>query len=88
MAASRDRCGLVPEEGLTAVEALRLFTSDAADAIGENGSLEPGAPASFTLLGGDPVAASPDELRTMPVRDVWVEGERVEIPAGTVAWKG
>jgi hypothetical protein len=88
MAASRDRCGLVPEEGLTAAEALRLFTGDAAEAIGEDGSLEPGVPASFTLLDADPVAASPDELRTMEVRGVWVEGERVEIPRGTVAWKG
>ena len=39
MAASRDRSGLVPEEGLTPDEALRLFTLDAAAAIGEDGSL-------------------------------------------------
>ena len=88
MAASRDRSGLVPEEGLTPDEALRLFTLDAAAAIGEDGSLAPGAPASFTILDDDPVTATPDELRTMKVLGVWVEGVETEIPAGTVAWKG
>ena len=78
----------MPEEGLTPDEALRLFTLDAAAAIGEDGSLAPGAPASFTILDDDPVTATPDELRTMKVLGVWVEGVETEIPAGTVAWKG
>lgn len=88
MAAARDRCGLVPEEGLTPDEALRLFTLDAAAAVGDDGSLAPGSPASFTILPDDPVTATPDALRTMNVLGVWVEGQQVTIPEGTVAWKG
>jgi predicted amidohydrolase YtcJ len=88
MAAARDRCGLVPEEGLTPEEALRLFTLDAAAAIGEDGSLAPGSPASFTVLPDDPVTATPAALRTMDVLGVWVEGREVVVPAGTVVWKG
>ncbi|MBI5158338.1 MAG: amidohydrolase [Acidimicrobiia bacterium] len=87
MAAARDRCGLVPDEGLTAEQALHLFTEGAATAIGEDATLRPGAAASFTILDADPVEASPEELRTMSVRQVWVEGERVGIPEGTVVWK-
>lgn len=87
MAASRDRCGLVPEEGLSGDEALHLFTAGAATAIGEDGTLQPGAPASFTILGGDPVQATPDELRAMAVHEVWVEGERIEVSEGTVVWR-
>lgn len=87
MAAARDRCGLVPEEGLTADEALRLFTADSAEAIGEDGTLQPGSPATFTLLSDDPVDASPAALRVMDVVGVWVDGQPVEIPPGTVAWK-
>ena len=87
MAAARDRCGLVPDEGLTGEQALHLFTEGAATAIGEDSTLRAGAPASFTILDGDPVVATPDDLRVMAVHQVWVEGERVEVPAGTVVWK-
>lgn len=87
MAAARDRCGLVPGEGLDPGEALRLFTADAAAAIGEDARLAPGSPATFTILGGDPVTATPDDLRTMEVCEVWVNGDEVVIPPGTTVWK-
>jgi len=88
MAAARDRCGLVPEQGLGAAEALAMFTSGAAAAIGREASLEPGTEASITVLNADPLDATPDELREADVVATWVRGRHVEVPEGTVAWKG
>jgi predicted amidohydrolase YtcJ len=86
MATARDRCGLVPAEGLRPEEALALFTDWAATSIGDDASLEPGARASFTVLDTDPVVASPEELRSARVLATWVGGEHVATPPGTVAW--
>ncbi len=86
MAAARDRCGIVPGEGLRAGEALALFTTGAAAAIGERAGLEAGAPASLTVLDGDPIDASPEALRGMAVLDTWVNGRSVPIPPGTTTW--
>ena len=88
MAAARDRAGFLPEQGLTAAEALDLFTIGAARAIGEDARLEPGRPATFTVLGGDPVAATPEALREMPVLAAFVNGSEVTPPPGTSAWRG
>ncbi len=86
MAAARDRCGLVPEESLTATEALALFTTGAAKAIGDRAELQAGAPATFTILDQDPVTATPDELRRIEVLETWVDGAEVVVPEGTRAW--
>lgn len=88
LAAARDRSGMVPEEGLDPAAALGLFTAGAAAATGATSSLEPGAAANLTVLSGDPVDTTPDEVRQMRVIATWVEGVPVEVPAGTVAWKG
>ena len=88
MAAARDRCGIVPAQGLTAAEALALFTDGSAAAIGEEAALRPGAPASFTILGNDPVVATPDELRRAEVLGTWVLGAPIAIPAGVTTWQG
>jgi hypothetical protein len=87
MAAARDRAGFRPEEALTAAEALALFTTGAAGAIGEDARLVPGSPATLTVLGGDPVAAAPAELRRMATPAVFLAGGEITPPAGTVAWK-
>lgn len=87
MAAARDRCGMVPEEALSPEDALALFTSGAATAIGDDADLEPGSPASIAVLDVDPVTASPDELRRARVLGTWVGGAHVPIPQGTVAWR-
>jgi predicted amidohydrolase YtcJ len=85
MASARDRAGFLPEQALDAAEALALFTTGAAAAIGEDAALDPGQPATFTILGGDPVTASPSALRHLPVVTVFREG--VEIPpSGDPAW--
>ena len=86
MAAARDRCGVVPEEGLDAGDALRLFTEWSARAIGVEGRLVPDAPATFTVLDGDPVDASADGLRSTRVLSVWVDGAPVEVPSGLQVW--
>ncbi|MBP1631870.1 MAG: hypothetical protein H6Q11_158, partial [Acidobacteria bacterium] len=87
MAAARDRAGFRPEQALTAAEALGLFTAGAARAIGEDAGLATGAPATFTVLDGDPVAADPAGLRRMQVEAVFVAGQEVVPPPGAVAWK-
>jgi len=87
MASARDRSGFLPEESLTAAQALALFTTGAARAIGEEARLEPGAPATFTVLDGDPVAAEPGELRRMGVLGTFVAGRRLEPPPGVTPWK-
>jgi len=88
MAAARDRAGFLPEQALTAEEALDLFTTGAARAIGEDARLAGGCPATFTVLAGDPAAASAEALRLMPVLATFVGGVEVTPPLGTVAWRG
>ena len=79
----------VPEEALTAAEALALFTTGAARAIGEDARLEPGAPATLTVLDGDPVAAGPAELRRMAtIRRCSSPGGRSTPPPGIGGLEG
>ena len=87
MAAARDRCGITPAQGLSALEALRLFTTGSAAAIGEDAALRPGAKASLTVLDGDPVASPPEVLRSIGILETWVRGEPVAVPSGIVTWQ-
>lgn len=88
MAAARDRAGFLPEQSLSAARALDLFTTGAARAIGRDARLAPGRPATFTVLGGDPVVAEPEELRQMRVVAAFVGGREVVPPAGVAPWRG
>ncbi|NND84052.1 MAG: amidohydrolase family protein [Acidimicrobiia bacterium] len=78
MAAARDRRGIVPEEEVSAGDALGLFTDGAAAALGEPPPLSGGSPAHLTILEDDPVTASPGDLPTLGVRAVWVRGHESE----------
>ena len=72
--------GWRPEEKLTAYEALRGFTIDAAYAgfaEKEVGSLEAGKRADFVLLGADPLTVAPEKLRDIEVEATYVDGKRV-----------
>jgi hypothetical protein len=72
--------GWRPEEKLTAYEALRGFTRDAAWAgfmEAEVGTLEPGKRADFVVLAGDPLAIDPTALRALTVESTWVDGQAV-----------
>ena len=71
------RGGWHPQEKLTAFEALRGFTLDAAYAgfaEGEVGSLAEGKRADFVVLAEDPLAIEPAGLRTLTVRATYVDG--------------
>ena len=87
IAAARDRCGIVPAQGLSAAEALSLFTTGAARALLESEPLVAGSPADFVVLDVDPLAATPDELREARVLATYVAGELVEVPDGIVTWQ-
>lgn len=72
--------GWMPQEKLTAFEALRGFTLDAAYAgfaEGEVGSLETGKRADFVVLAEDPLAVPDAALRTLDVRATYVDGKPV-----------
>ncbi|MDO5506212.1 MAG: amidohydrolase [Pseudoxanthomonas suwonensis] len=72
--------GWQPQEKLTAFEALRGFTIDAAwagFAEDEVGSLEAGKRADFVVLGADPLAVPDATLRTLDVRATYVDGKAV-----------
>lgn len=74
--------GWQPEEKLTAFEALRGFTLDAAYAgfnEGEVGSLEVGKRADFVVLAEDPLQIAPQGLRDLHVLATYVDGEAVYI---------
>ncbi|MDX1690017.1 MAG: amidohydrolase [Acidimicrobiia bacterium] len=86
MAAARDRAGVVPREGLTADEALTMFTAGSAAAIGSEAGLRPGDAADLTVLSADPLTTDPAGLRAAVARAVYVGGDAVDVPAHTTAW--
>jgi predicted amidohydrolase YtcJ len=79
--------GWLPQEKLTAWEALRGFTRDAAwagFAEHEVGTLAPGMRADFVVLDRDPLAVPPADLPGVEVLATYVDGrtvfERLEAP--------
>ncbi len=72
--------GWFPGQRLTAYEALRAFTLEAAYAgFAENelGSLEAGKRADFVVLAEDPLAVPDAQLRTLTVEATYVDGKPV-----------
>ncbi|MGH8076430.1 MAG: amidohydrolase, partial [Lysobacter sp.] len=72
--------GWHPEEKLTAFEALRGFTLDAAYAgfaDNEVGSLAVGKRADFVVLAQDPLSIEPAQLRELTVQATYVDGRPV-----------
>ncbi len=88
IALARDRAGIYPAEALSAAEALSLFTTGAARAMGEPEPLVVGSPADFVVLDHDPVMATPDEVRTLRVAATWVGGEEIVPPEDWAVWTG
>jgi predicted amidohydrolase YtcJ len=73
----RERTPFLPDQALTAVEALEGYTTEAARVLGEAhvaGRIAPGMRADFTGLGADPVECPADELPGVPVRLTVVDG--------------
>jgi predicted amidohydrolase YtcJ len=72
--------GWFPQETVSRETALAGFTSDAAFAgfaEGRFGRLVPGERADFLLVDRDPLLASPDEIRSTQVMQVWIGGVKV-----------
>jgi len=68
------------QEAVSREQALASFTSEAAFAgfaDGRFGRLIPGERADFLFVDRDPLLASPRDIRTTQVREVWVGGVRV-----------
>jgi predicted amidohydrolase YtcJ len=71
---------VAPEESVTAMEALALYTIAGARAMKrehEVGSLEAGKRADLAVLSHDPTAVEPDFIPEVRVEQTYVEGERV-----------
>ena len=72
--------GWLPEQKLSAAEALRGFTSDAAYAgfdEAEVGRLAPGLRADFVILEGDLLSVPAGQLDDLHIRSTWVDGKPV-----------
>ena len=72
--------GWLPEQKLSAAEALRGFTSDAAYASfdeAEVGRLAPGLRADFVILEDDPLSVPAAQLDDLRIRSTWVDGKPV-----------
>jgi predicted amidohydrolase YtcJ len=70
---------IVPEEGLSAAAALEMYTTAAAQALGEPAPLAVGSPADLVVVDRDPLTATPDELRATEVLATYVGGETVDV---------
>jgi hypothetical protein len=69
--------GWLPDQKLTAAEALRGFTTDAAWAAfveHEVGRLAPGLRADFVLLDGDPLTGPAGRVPAIRVLSTWLDG--------------
>ena len=76
----RERAPFLPDQALTAIEALEGYTTEAARVLGEEhvaGRIAAGLRADFTGLAADPVDCPADELPDVPVRLTVVDGEVV-----------
>jgi predicted amidohydrolase YtcJ len=72
--------GWQPEQRLSAAEALRGFTSDAAWAGRDDaavGQLKAGLHADFVVLDRDPLKVAGSELDNLKVQSTWVDGQAV-----------
>jgi predicted amidohydrolase YtcJ len=80
---ARDRAGLVSEQEVDGATALGLFTDGVHDALRLPQPMSLGAPASFVVMGEDPVTASPHDLPTLEVISTWVDGEPADVASPT-----
>jgi hypothetical protein len=69
-----------PEQRLTAEEALRLYSLDAAYSSGEEtvkGSIEEGKLADLTILSADPMVVTPEKMADITVEMIVINGKLV-----------
>ena len=78
----RPRAGdfVLPDEQITPLEALKMYTQDAAKATSEErvkGSIEPGKLADLVILSGDPTKLPVNEIKDIEVEMTILDGEVV-----------
>jgi predicted amidohydrolase YtcJ len=78
----KDRAGrpLVPEQAISAAEALDAYTRGGAIAAGLQGvlgTIAPGFRADFAVLSGDPLTTPAEELSALTVEQTWLGGQCV-----------
>ena len=76
--ATRFGTRIVPEEAVTPMEALRMYTMNSAYAMSrdhEVGSLEVGKRADMVVLSHDPTAIDPESIRDIHVERTYVDGK-------------
>ncbi|MBS1240081.1 MAG: putative metal-dependent hydrolase, partial [Proteobacteria bacterium] len=72
--------GWQPQQAITREQALAAYTSGAAYAgfaEGRFGQLAPGERADFLVIDQDPLLASPQDIRSAKVLEVWIDGQLV-----------
>lgn len=77
---------LAPSERVTAEQALRMVTIDAAYVLGMDdriGSIEPGKHADFTVLEENPLEVAPETIRDIGIWGTVFAGEKFQAPAKT-----
>ena len=77
---TRDGQTILPEESITAAEALYAYTAAAARCAGDEttrGTIAPGRWADFAILSADPTTTPTDEIPQISVLQTWLAGELV-----------
>jgi len=80
---ARDRSGLGVDQEVDGATALGLFTDGVHDALRLPPPLSEGAPASFTILGGDPVTCAAIDVSDLEVVATWIDGEAMDVSRPT-----
>lgn len=86
MAAAMDRHGIAPDQALSGLEALHMFTDAAAQALREPKPLAVGSPADFVVIDTDMRTASAEQVRTATVVDTFIGGQAVAVDRSLPAW--
>jgi predicted amidohydrolase YtcJ len=71
---------LAPEQALSVLDAIRMYTLGSAWAGGTDdveGSITPGKLANFVVLAEDPTALPVERIRDCVIDETWVDGQRV-----------
>ena len=71
-----------PAEAVTAEQAMKMITIDAAYVMGlesKVGSIEPGKYADFTVLGADPVSVAKEKIKDVPIFGTVLGGRYIPV---------
>jgi predicted amidohydrolase YtcJ len=86
IAAAMDRHGINPDEAISGLDALGMFTAGGAAALREPEPLAAGSPADFVSIDVDLSTASAAEVREATVIDTWIDGEQVSVDRSLPTW--